>query len=262
MFIWVDALCIDQGCQSERETQVANMGRIYSGASVVLVWLGQHDENSRTLMRHLQVHGVDAFNRPSPGLQPAVYGILSRSYWTRMCILQEIYLAKDLIAGCGDFFTPWDSLRRLLNMSSHTTDEEDITTSKAWPIIRQRLNRGGEGARILKRRLDKKILDFGDRNCSDIRDRVYSLLGISWTNSVLSVDYSINKDELFVSVVGSIDWGNAAWRDFEETKHFEEFINHLRQHLGVDIMSIRARESVEAIRRQMYFDAKSFASQP
>ena len=253
MFLWVDALCIDQGCRSEREIQVANMGQIFSGAAAVLVWLGQHDEDSSGLMRHLQSHVVDAPKRPSLDLQSAFDGILNRSYWTRMWIVQEIYLAKELVAGCGNYFVQWDALRDLLDLSSYIDmpDEKDSTKATAWPIIQQRMNRGGEGGRILKRRLDKNILDFGDRNCSDIRDRVYSLLSISWTDHPLPVDYSIDSDELLIRVVSSIDRDNAAWRDLEETKHFETLVSHLRQHLCADNMSARAHMAVEAIRSRI-----------
>jgi Heterokaryon incompatibility protein (HET) len=40
--IWIDALCINQKDDSERESQVKLMGPIYSGAKEVLVWLGEH----------------------------------------------------------------------------------------------------------------------------------------------------------------------------------------------------------------------------
>jgi hypothetical protein len=40
--IWIDALCIDQSNPSERIHQVAQMGNIYSEASAVHAWLGNH----------------------------------------------------------------------------------------------------------------------------------------------------------------------------------------------------------------------------
>jgi hypothetical protein len=42
--LWIDAICIDQTNSAERSTQVASMHRIYSGASSVLIWLGELDE--------------------------------------------------------------------------------------------------------------------------------------------------------------------------------------------------------------------------
>ncbi|OAL44096.1 hypothetical protein IQ07DRAFT_252994 [Pyrenochaeta sp. DS3sAY3a] len=41
--LWADGICIDQGNTSEKNHQVKLMGRIYSGASKVLIWLGHAD---------------------------------------------------------------------------------------------------------------------------------------------------------------------------------------------------------------------------
>ncbi|KAH8725616.1 heterokaryon incompatibility protein-domain-containing protein [Phaeosphaeriaceae sp. PMI808] len=42
--LWIDALSIDQSDKLERNVQVQQMGRIYSGARTVLVWLGDDVE--------------------------------------------------------------------------------------------------------------------------------------------------------------------------------------------------------------------------
>ncbi|KXT00469.1 hypothetical protein AC578_1910 [Pseudocercospora eumusae] len=42
-YIWIDAICINQGDKDERAQQVALMAKIYKGATTNLVWLG-HDE--------------------------------------------------------------------------------------------------------------------------------------------------------------------------------------------------------------------------
>ena len=40
-YIWVDALCINQGDNTERTCQVLLMGQIYATARQVIVWLGK-----------------------------------------------------------------------------------------------------------------------------------------------------------------------------------------------------------------------------
>lgn len=42
-FIWADAICIDQRSASEKSCQIPLMGRIYSSAERVVVWLGSCD---------------------------------------------------------------------------------------------------------------------------------------------------------------------------------------------------------------------------
>ena len=52
-YIWIDAICIDQESTEERNHQVRQMGRIYSSAQSVAIWLecgeliSQHEEQVR-----------------------------------------------------------------------------------------------------------------------------------------------------------------------------------------------------------------------
>jgi Heterokaryon incompatibility protein (HET) len=147
MFLWTDARCIYQCCRWKREMQVAIMAQILSNAAAVLVWLGVHNEDSRKVMRNLGLHYESPSQSPSQDLQPDFPSILNRSYRSRMRIVQEMYLAKELIAGCGDFFVKWDNLIELLESPSQVGD---IIDTKALPIISQRMSRGAEGGRILK----------------------------------------------------------------------------------------------------------------
>ncbi|OOF91498.1 hypothetical protein ASPCADRAFT_9426 [Aspergillus carbonarius ITEM 5010] len=45
MYLWVDALCINQDDLMERKEQVTLMSRIYTKATMVLVWLGIEDKS-------------------------------------------------------------------------------------------------------------------------------------------------------------------------------------------------------------------------
>ena len=44
--LWVDAICIDQGNTTERNSQVPKMDRVYGQASSVCVWVGEADDSS------------------------------------------------------------------------------------------------------------------------------------------------------------------------------------------------------------------------
>lgn len=50
LIIWIDQLCIHQGDVVEKSHQVGLMGRIYSSAAEVLVWLGPAENNSDAVM--------------------------------------------------------------------------------------------------------------------------------------------------------------------------------------------------------------------
>lgn len=53
---WIDALCINQQDPHEKTHQVQFMGKIYSSAESVLVWLGPEDRYSRYLLRAWRAH--------------------------------------------------------------------------------------------------------------------------------------------------------------------------------------------------------------
>ena len=59
--IWVDALCINQSCIAERNAQVAVMGKIYSEAEAVVVWLGQDTPASMRFFDHIS--GLEEIER-------------------------------------------------------------------------------------------------------------------------------------------------------------------------------------------------------
>jgi len=51
---WVDAICINQNNFAEKNTQVRRMLETYKGASHIIVWLGKHDESSKTCVENIK----------------------------------------------------------------------------------------------------------------------------------------------------------------------------------------------------------------
>ena len=45
-YIWIDAVCINQGDLAERSSQVSMMGKIYKSANLVISWLGREDRDT------------------------------------------------------------------------------------------------------------------------------------------------------------------------------------------------------------------------
>lgn len=70
--IWVDAICINQTDHVEKAHQVARMAQIYARARRVIVWLGEHENESRLAMQLLQDYAITfslKLSRMSPGMQ-------------------------------------------------------------------------------------------------------------------------------------------------------------------------------------------------
>jgi hypothetical protein len=112
--LWVDAICINQQDDVERGNQVGLMGRIYSSAKKVVVWLGHHADNSELAMDFLAflAAGSGETNRLTwlsglcepeySGHWNSVYTLLHRNWWKRAWVIQEAVLAREIEMACGD----------------------------------------------------------------------------------------------------------------------------------------------------------------
>ncbi len=138
-YIWVDAICINQGDVAERESQVAMMGAIFGRAELVIAWLGARGRIHR---RRTLCHGADinsSIGEASGAALPlditdvsslclqagdstdragkvarmaSVYaaGLLLDGYW----VIQEVAFARDLLFVCGQKTFPWEALRKTM----------------------------------------------------------------------------------------------------------------------------------------------------
>jgi hypothetical protein len=66
--LWVDAVCIDQSHNAERGQQVSQMGRIYSNATEIRIWLGGPDKYSDLAMDSIE-EIVMEFNNSGSGFK-------------------------------------------------------------------------------------------------------------------------------------------------------------------------------------------------
>ncbi|KAH9212848.1 heterokaryon incompatibility protein-domain-containing protein, partial [Leptodontidium sp. 2 PMI_412] len=104
--LWIDAICIDQHCIDERNHQVRHMSAIYSSAHRVLVWLGQGTDRGADALRtiasiNLELERYDnshpnSVRHSSPVPWEPIRYMCNNSYWTRLWIVQEIGLARNL----------------------------------------------------------------------------------------------------------------------------------------------------------------------
>ncbi|PMD28960.1 HET-domain-containing protein, partial [Hyaloscypha variabilis F] len=97
VFFWADALCINQKDALERNSQVQMMRSIYSKAMMVFSWLGLDEDPASTLYAiypelwtvHEDSYGKNLF-------WAAVRKFFQNTYWTRVWILQEMALGKEV----------------------------------------------------------------------------------------------------------------------------------------------------------------------
>ncbi|KAF2443018.1 hypothetical protein P171DRAFT_363731, partial [Karstenula rhodostoma CBS 690.94] len=103
--LWIDAICINQQDDVERGKQVGLMGRIYSWAKKVVVWLGHHADNSELAMDFLALLAAgpgetDRLEWLLKLCEPeysyhwkSFHALLHRNWWKRAWVIQEAVLA-------------------------------------------------------------------------------------------------------------------------------------------------------------------------
>jgi hypothetical protein len=116
-YLWIDALCIDQSVNAERSHQVSIMGRIYSSASRVIVWLGLYSGLAAEGLLFIDAaHLSDGLTSDTVGAEYVSDYLTSGTlrdykdqleklfkipYWTRIWIVQEYVLAKSIEVWLG-----------------------------------------------------------------------------------------------------------------------------------------------------------------
>ncbi|KAK0654182.1 heterokaryon incompatibility protein-domain-containing protein [Cercophora samala] len=220
--LWIDAICINQQDEAERNKQVHRMTDIYRLANRLVVWLGPEADNSKHALStlHYLSEQVDItrtmhqISRPGSiqrgtmnwyalkGDLPydqktwqALQALFYREWFTRVWILQEITLAHSSRAEvqCGNDVLPWPAMRRAIIC---------LSTKNTLPSAEFR-DRVGHVRRLAEYNpaypLSRVVRYFDDRQCSNPSDRVYGLLGLMSASlrARIRVDYALPPAEVY-----------------------------------------------------------------
>jgi hypothetical protein len=87
--IWVDAICINQGNEEEKEKQIRLMARIYGQAHRVVVWLGKEADDSDVALEAIISAGHDRGLKftDDTTVQQAVIKLLERKWFRRIWVM-------------------------------------------------------------------------------------------------------------------------------------------------------------------------------
>jgi hypothetical protein len=120
--IWADAICINQDDIDERNQQVKQMGLVYQQANHTMIYLGEGTSETRAFLERLQSKStIDHFASLSINVnlagdtldveveEAARAWILSRPWFKRVWILQELVLSQDPWIQCGLYSARWSS---------------------------------------------------------------------------------------------------------------------------------------------------------
>jgi hypothetical protein len=259
--LWVDAISISQDNLNEKAMQVEMISSIFHSAQRVLVWLGEHAEGSEALFGgwpwktgRLPARGIElGRDQETVSAEEAEYrarvwtAFLSRPYWSRTWIIQEIVLARELLCYCGPDVASWDELlgerldprtREPVGMSVTATKRNtrslnvlarELTGNALKPVSNlcearilygrhdqpQQPPKTQHYANIRDMPRTTAVLSTLTRytRCADKRDKIYAVLSIDPSEMLreeVEIDYRISAVELFVRVMrvlGRVDDG-------------------------------------------------------
>lgn len=199
--MWIDAICINQQDNAEKGPQVGKMGDIYSKASQVVVWLGPAQDDShlamevmRDLGSQIKMNWHDDAIESAPGasdltlsdrsaevpvkgeLWRPIYDLLTRPWFDRLWVRQEVYLATSAVVLCGDKEVPWSFFRGALYCISFKPRTSPLPPDERLNILlptRLRLLSGlHEQTSVNLFRLRDR---FDEALCQDPRDRIFAV---------------------------------------------------------------------------------------
>ncbi|PVH91930.1 HET-domain-containing protein [Periconia macrospinosa] len=216
-YIWIDALSIDQVNTEERNHQVQMMGNIYKGAEQVIVWLGPAKDDSDFVMdmfadtRSL-ARGLDGFQKTQ---FKAFTALCQRSYWRRVWVVQEMFLAQRWIVHCGSKSisdTNLDESLATIARSSNRHSKKSVMSLAHTHIIWK--HRLGENFHTLHQWL--RLCVNAQFESTEPRDFIYALLGVAndCRNGQLLPDYKKPLLEVYLETVALCNRGGEVGADF------------------------------------------------
>ncbi|CZT42628.1 uncharacterized protein RSE6_02562 [Rhynchosporium secalis] len=224
--IWIDALCINQLDVAERNEQVQLMGELYQNAQCVHSWTGLEFPNAEDFVEMAaecyKKHHRDTFTELKSEFNRLLFDralesrwktlglICGRPYWRRLWVVQEFILGKQCAVHVGlrsirsailTWFVHYAKIFELeMPLKSQAFGSVLLMQdSSNFQTIRVR-HEGSQNMQI------STILNtFRDHNCSDPRDKIYSLLGLgSSKHCGIQVDYTLDADTVYSNAVRSI----------------------------------------------------------
>jgi len=209
--LWIDALCINQDDIPERNQQCFLMGQTYALAHGVIAWLGRERGGSKSAMESIrELAGLSDISSADSTIYtadlaehlPSIMRLVTRDYWYRAWIVQDVLQARVITIHCGSDNLQWDDLDKFFQFIKQQPDKETDGNSQHLNELRETVAfKFAEDRRNKIRDLCSLLQRYHGSLTSDPRDRVFSLCGMidekRWV-----VDYSKSAEEVFRLLCG------------------------------------------------------------
>lgn len=205
--LWIDQISINQEDLEERNSQVQLMGKIYKSAANVLIWLV--DEADKSSM------ATEIISSLSDNLDKDIHSwtakewralgaLLSRPWFSRMWVLQELGVASSATFVCGRQEIDWQHVSDMISYMQNTGLWLGVFGSSGYSssvlaygrlaslqLIRKEISNQGTVCSLIA------LCTSMYFDATDPRDKIYALTGLCACNGhSIQPDYS--KDILDV----------------------------------------------------------------
>jgi hypothetical protein len=249
VYVWADAVCINQDSPAEKTHQIQLMTAIYDKAFYVAIWLGLEDDDSSIAMQFLENVAKVAddghrFRRLlfDPKQQPAIRAVkalFERPYWSRVWVVQEILKAHSRRVYCGSNMVQWNDMRKASQLFSKIDPNfllaEGVDDWERQVAADKEIRHFGPATfDELGRAIDDRAVNdpmdaflyalqaFRLKRATDPRDYVFGILGVMSTTirEEFKADYTKNIRKVFTKVVKYILYKTKRVDVICETIHF------------------------------------------
>ncbi|KAJ1324006.1 HET domain-containing protein [Microdochium nivale] len=276
-YLWVDAICINQMDNTEKSEQVSSMDATYRNASRVSVWLGLAG-----LPRDFVPLGQAAGPAPNKIFDvedldwaDLVDDLANRPYWNRCWVVQEFLLASDVFLHCSNATMEWQDFKDIV------ADHEGFdavgppfgraarrkrparTESAATPLL---LARHEDKYPEFSQPLQELLLERRMAQCCDLRDRVFSLLGLVTDEEQEFLrrclpDYSLSHEHVVILALAHMAEFHKGLLPTSADVVLDQITagsNHMFEALGLPDTTRRQRQALlDYARNSPYFDGES-----
>lgn len=206
--LWIDAICINQRSNSEKNHQVPLMNKIYKAAFQVVIYLGRDSQSPPSkeffsLWRDTPTKHEPVSYRYLEGSlqygQRDVSQFLSLPWWSRVWILQEVAVARKALLVWGASIIKWELF------STARVNRQGYLPVNMEGNIPPVLMFSGNDPKPLKS-FDELMHTARCSRSSEPRDKIYALLGLLGEHVVhnMVADYNRPLSELHAEFALSI----------------------------------------------------------
>ncbi|GKZ31405.1 hypothetical protein AbraIFM66950_011982 [Aspergillus brasiliensis] len=215
--LWVDAVCIDQEDEDEKNTQIPLMRAIYAQADRVIVWLGEpdHTDHNALVAIHQLAESKLLLNSNTESVDlskadhDACMRLLRHDWFRRIWVLQEVGVARSIMIQCGlaqvNGYAFCEGLSRL-DVSSLPEYVFPVIHLVRGSIVRPRNPEKSPGSLPIG-----ELIDMYHSHLATVpHDKIYALLGLcsdDLDTACLRPNYQLPWSEVLRQVVTYIFGG-------------------------------------------------------